>query len=299
MSTTALGVAPDEDGNGVTPLTHRRTQMYQWACTGVIGGLEVSGSSSSLKYTVSAGCAVTSRGDSDGYALAYSEGGTVTTTAGSSSNDRYDVVWIKSDDLDQGDDDNLVTLGVTQGTASSSPTIPSIPTGAQAVDTLLVPAGMTYTSAAESTGEIDYAIPYGSSLGLLAKKTQTTNAEMSSSWEGSTKASFSVPTDRWIEAVFDCRTELVDAGDWPYSDLALQGSCYLALYIDGEAVDDTNDKFYVSNQWLRQQISELVFVEKGSHTAQWKTKPQSNAYGDYYWRGIRNTYIYDRGVGND
>ena len=69
MSTVALGVSPDTNGVGVTPLVRRRIIGAQWANTGLVDGLNVTGRSD-LRYNVSAGVAVCSRGDSDGKTLA-------------------------------------------------------------------------------------------------------------------------------------------------------------------------------------------------------------------------------------
>ena len=305
MSTTALGIAPDSDGNGVTPLTHRKVQQYQWASTGVLGGLEVSGGTD-LNYTISEGVAVTTRGDSDGYALAYSEGGTVETIAGDSSNPRYDVLWISSHDISQGDDDNLVTLGVTNGSAASSPSIPTIDSDCTAIATMYVPAAMTATSSC-TAGDIDYAIPYGASLGLLGAKYQTTNAKMSKSgsnsagssswaWASSSKVTISVPTDRYIECIFDWKGEAVPTSSWSYPELALSGGMWYRLYVDGTWTDTVNGKFMVNTQVVRQQYSEIVKVSKGTHTVQFKTAAVNSKYYDTYWRGIRDTYVFDRGV---
>ena len=45
MSTTALGISPNANGIGVTPLAHRRILGAQWANTGLVDGLNVAGRS--------------------------------------------------------------------------------------------------------------------------------------------------------------------------------------------------------------------------------------------------------------
>lgn len=299
--TTALGIAPDSDGNGVTPLTHRRVQGYQWDSTGVCGGLEVSGTTS-MSYDVSAGMAVTSRGDSDGVALAYYEGGSIETEAGDSSNDRYDVVWIKSNDLAQGDETNEVELGVTQGDPASSPSIPSIPTGAVAADTLLVPAGADTTNACESTGEISYAIPYGASVGLLGSNNNDTDnyanygsiGLSTSKYVSFNAVTFSVPTDRNIEIIYDFRCKMA------VDDFNTYGSIKVYYTLDGNTTDDCDatdcDEMTINHNWLRQQLRWYQTVEKGSHTVKVYVKISSENEAKCQWMKINRLYVYDRGV---
>lgn len=113
---TALGVQPDSSGNGVTPLTHRKIIDALWTSTGIVTGLDVTGRND-LKYDVAAGVAICSRGDADGKTEAYWPGGqTTAVAAGDSTWPRIDRVWIKAHDMSQGDSDNQVVVGVTQGT---------------------------------------------------------------------------------------------------------------------------------------------------------------------------------------
>lgn len=310
--TTALGVAPDSDGSGVTPLTHRRTQMYQWENTGVVGGLEVS-PTTGLSYEVAAGMAITSRGDSDGYALAYSEGGTVETEAASSSNPRIDAIWIRSNDLSQGDETNEVELGVTQGSASSSPSVPSIPAGATLIETWRMPAGASSTEEGESVNEYDYAIPYGASMGLLASVNADATGWAGDLWDMNEDdfvtlaqtGQFYVPTDRNIEVVYDFRAKLaVDDADFK-----TYGSVFIRYTLDGVAdaadylgYDDEGNTVYdeqlLTHCWLRHQCIYNLSVEKGYHYVGIQGKANDDNDGRTNWCGMNRIYVYDRGVAN-
>jgi hypothetical protein len=162
VSTTALGVRQSDDTVpvGTTANALRHILAAQWSSTGVIDGLKVTGTSS-LAYHVAAGTAVCSKGSSDGKTLAYFEGAnTPTINSNSSGNPRIDCIYIYSNDLDQGDSDNLVHIGVVQGTPAANPSAPSIPTYGTLLAQMLLPAGSASTSSAYVSKQGSQAIPY-------------------------------------------------------------------------------------------------------------------------------------------
>ena len=107
--------------------------------------LAVSGTSG-MNYSIAAGTAVINRSTSLGPYLLTNDAATqVTTTAAPGSNSRIDVIWIRQQDAEQGDASSAAEIGVTQGTAAASPTIPTLPVGAFALATAVVPAGTTRT----------------------------------------------------------------------------------------------------------------------------------------------------------
>jgi len=102
-----------------------------------------------MAYSVIAYTCATTRGVTSGAVLGGNDGVlSVSTTAAPGSNSRYDVVyhWHREYSLD-GVDSNPV-IGVIQGTAAASPTVPSLAAfpGAIALATILVPAGVTATN---------------------------------------------------------------------------------------------------------------------------------------------------------
>lgn len=253
---TALGIAPLSDGTGCDPLTHRRIIADRWVTTGVVCGLAVTGRSD-LSYDVSAGCAVASRSDSDGCVELYYPGGTVATTANPSSSPRVDVVWVKANDAQQGDGDNSVIAGVTQGTPSASPTAPAAPAGCTVLSEHLVPAGATSTSAVTLNREGYRAIPYGASLGILMDKTYTVNDFVAVSSEVMVAAgSVNLPTAR----VVDFRMTFTMGGESQDG-----GSIYCIPRIDGQTVR----RFEVALDPVRnatsQYLSYAVEVPEGQH----------------------------------
>lgn len=265
MATTALGIMQDSSGAGVDPLTHRRIIKARWSNPGIISGLEVTGGSG-LTYNVSAGNAVLSRSSSDGYTEAYWEGGsTPAVSTGDPSNPRIDTVWLKADDVQQGDGDNRVKVGVTQGTPSSSPVAPSAPSGCTAIAEMRMPAGATSTSSAQQTSEREYAIPYGANLGLLASYRDTTNGVIDSTKQKrSTRCAVkvTVPTDRLIDLRFVA--SVASSGTYGSDQYT---NWYVSFLLDGSEIQYSGGEMLLSN--LTCETRERTFtvpVDKGTHT---------------------------------
>lgn len=88
-----------------------------------------------------------------------------------------------SSDL-QGDADNHVTLGVTQGTAAASPARPSVPTYATVLAYMRLPAGATTTAQATVEARGDVASASGGTLGLLGEAALNADRDISTggSW---------------------------------------------------------------------------------------------------------------------
>jgi hypothetical protein len=221
---TALGVAQSAAGVGMSDHDLRLTLGADWASTGVVGdGLAVTGTTS-LVYQVSAGVAICSKGASDGKTKAPFLGGTTPTVeANSAGNPRIDCIWITSHDLTQGDSDNLVTLGVTQGTAAATPTAPTIPTYATLLAQMTMPAGATTTANAVQAASIGYAIPYGASLGKLGDTTWPQSADYSSAITLPAQ-SFYLPTQRLVSVEVTVTCSSLSGSD---------GSVYVKIYLDG------------------------------------------------------------------
>lgn len=103
----------------------------------------------SMTYSVAAGHFAASRGTSLGVYLACNDAAaTVSTGAAPGSGSRYDLIWIRQPDAEQGDADSVAVIGVTQGTSSGSPTKPygSVPAGALVLAESLVASGATSTN---------------------------------------------------------------------------------------------------------------------------------------------------------
>lgn len=279
----AFGVR-QSNGVGTSDTDIRRMLKYKWANTGVVGGLAVKGTSR-LAYHVAEGMAICSKGDGDGYTEAYFPGGdTPEVKANEGGNPRIDVVWITAHDASQGDSDNLVTLGVTQGTPSASPVEPDIPTYAVRLGAFRMGAGAATTSGATATSGVDYAIMSGASLGILMDKTNSENGRTFSSsveWKNVVSGTINLPTDRLLSIGITLTTGNEDGG---YS-----GSNYCHLYIDGSLyrafeypiqAGRATSYFYVENLTLGAG-RHTVSINLVSATCRWRT------YAGGTWAGQR------------
>jgi hypothetical protein len=179
MANVAFGVRQTANGIGTTDTDIRHMLAYKWRNKGIVGGLNVSGGST-MAYNVSAGMAICSRSASDGFTEAYWSGGaTPAVKANASSNPRIDVIWITAHDMSQGDADNLVTIGVTKGTAAASPSAPTIPTYATMLACMRLPAGATTTAQATVEARADAATLSGGTLGLLGEAALNADRDIS------------------------------------------------------------------------------------------------------------------------
>lgn len=287
MSTTAFPVRQSEDGTGCTDIALRHIMGALYPYTGIVTGLAVTGGNT-LAYNIAEGVAVCSKGEADGNTLAYYEGGTVDTTANSGSNPRIDVIWITSHDLTQGDSDNLVTVGVTQGTAAASPEEPALEKGQTKLAAMLVPASATTTQGCTAYGSTPYAIPYGGSLGCLGSFSGTYSGShaMNGKWTLTSTCTITVPTKRLVEVAHKARWNC------PSKDLT---SCYIKLNIDGVDITDGNDERPIFKYWVMDLWSKNVEVEAGTHTVNIYTKGSTSST-QFWWRGVSNLDVWDRGV---
>ena len=277
--TTAYGIAPDSTGSGLDPLTHRRIIKAHWANTGVICGLDVSGGTD-LRYSVAAGAAVCSRGDADGYTEAYYNGGkTAAVKAGDPSNPRIDRIWVRANDISQGDSDNQVTVGVTQGTPSATPTAPSLPSGCVRLVDMLMPAGATSTAKATMSGSQDYALPYGVGGMQLAfqQVTQDYTVTEDRQWHEQVRVTFTTPTERTVNV----RWKAVSTVGRPASDDSTangrMGSYWVQLLVDGNPINTLSsnvdglgnqkaDEVDSNRYWTARTVDYDVTATKGKHT---------------------------------
>lgn len=297
MAVTALGIAPDSTGAGVTPLTHRQCIKARWANTGVVAGLAVSGRSD-LSYQVASGVAVCSRGDADGYTEAYWPGGSTPAVAAGGAQPRIDVVWIRANDPTQGDADNHVVVGVTQGSPSTVPAKPSIPSGCTEIAARRMPANGSSTSSSTVEGRVVYAIPFGASLGRLgyAQNTQTVQQAFDDKWYVQCATKVYLPTSRLVEVVWTGRTNTTDSSS---GGADTRSSYSLKVQVDGVDRTDGLDEIMVSYVFARNRVSYVMELPAGEHEVTVLARCNTNAAGGarpFWWRGLRDVTVWDRGV---
>lgn len=273
--TTALGIRPDAKSQGVSPQVHRHIISAQWASDGIIQGLTVTGGTG-LTYTVSAGTALIQPDGQKGEAvLAYWPGGaTPAVAAGNAGLSRYDVIWLRAHDLDKGDADNQVVLGVTQGTPAADPDVPldQVPSDVVRLAAMLVPAGMTQTKSCSTDGAERYAMPYGASKGLIARNVRNYEGPANMGDGGKDyfeqDTSFYLPTDRLVELRYTATAAACrhDNPKKPTEDATQMACWYVGFQVDGQDVSGGGGQFQVSRAWQQVHLNALVELQAGWHT---------------------------------
>lgn len=118
-------------------------------------------------YSVAACNPVINRTAAEGVYMPTLAGATLTgaVSAAPGTGFRYDLIWVKQNDTDKGDPDNLALIGVTEGAPSPSPAKPygTVPAGALVLAESLIAAGATSTSHANVT--ITQVFPYAALRG--------------------------------------------------------------------------------------------------------------------------------------
>ncbi|WP_434080366.1 hypothetical protein [Sanguibacter sp. Z1732] len=114
---------------------------------GTLRGLPITGTTG-WAYRVGAGAVALTRGSGDGSVLVGNDAPMdVPTTPAPGTGSRWDRIWVRQNDVDAGDEDNQVVVGVTQGTSGGSPTVPPLPAGATEIGRAQVTAGASDTNA--------------------------------------------------------------------------------------------------------------------------------------------------------
>nr|WP_314785111.1 hypothetical protein [Olsenella uli] len=274
----AFGIPQASDGTGTTASDMRQILGRLWESTGVVGGLAVTGTTS-LGYEVAPGVAICSRGAADGMSEAYFPGGSTPAVAANAAGvPRIDVVWLAAHDSTQGDADNLVALGVAQGTPSTSPVAPSIPTFATPLAYVTLPAGAT-TTANATVADVAYAVPYGASLGVLLDRTDTSYKGIKQSHGAYTFASGAImlSTDRTIDVDLT-----ISVWAWEPATYAWMGSGYVDWLLDGEV--QSAYRFVCTPETpVCLHFRDTRSVRAGSHTVSARLWPSGSAPASGLW----------------
>lgn len=283
MANVALGIR-NNGADGTTPLALRLALAALFPQAGILSGLGVKGSSS-LAYSVAAGVAVCTRGAGDGCTLAaVSAGPTPAVAANGTGYPRIDAVWVAAHDRDQGDADNHVALGVTQGTAAASPARPAVPTYATVLAYMRLPAGATTTAQATVEARGRDAVAAGATMGQLGYMRDTYDGKLRGSYNGTMHVDYSVtvtvPTARLVEMRW-CAT-LSGGSD---------SDCIVAMSVDGEK----KMQFFVtpptSGRWDYKECRHVVRLSPGTHTIAFSS--------GQYWGGDVYVHASDEKLGSN
>lgn len=279
----ALGVR-NSGADGTTPLALRLALAALFPQSGILSGLGVSGSSS-LAYSVAAGVAVCTRGAGDGSAIAtVAAGSTPAVAANGTGYPRIDAVWVAAHDIDQGDPDNHVALGVTQGTAAASPARPTVPTYATLLAYMRLPAGATTTAQATVEACGRDAVAAGATMGQLGYMRDTYDGKLRGNFNSTMHTDYSVtvtvPTVRLVELRW-CAT--LSGGD--------SSDCIVAMSVDGAKVM----QFFVtpptSGRWDYKECRHVVRLSPGTHTIAFSS--------GQYWGGDIMVHASDDKLGSN
>jgi hypothetical protein len=202
---TGFGVDPVTDTNGVPTSGMTSDDMQSiWGglySPGLVSGGAVTLSPSGLTYTVSAGVAAVPI-SSGKVVLAPIPAGIVTVSSPGTS--RTDLIYAQQH-FPSLDGDAQMTLGA--GT--------TLPPRAVLLDSYTLGANALNTASGIRTGDINYSIPYGGSLGVLAENISTYNgtiAEINTSIYY-LNGSFTLPTDRRLRFQFTVSCSSADGDD--------------------------------------------------------------------------------------
>lgn len=150
-------------GVGTTTLEHRLQLAGQYAenapgvpRSGVLSqaAAQLVTAKATMAYDIGPAQLVISRTAGEGvYTPTLTGTTTVATTAAPASNSRWDLIWVKQNDVAKGDADNLAVTGVVQGASGATPTKPyaSVPAGAYVLAEAQIFAGTTGTSGGTNT----------------------------------------------------------------------------------------------------------------------------------------------------
>ena len=184
------------------------------------------------------------------------------------------MIWLRAHDLDKGDADNQVVLGVTQGTPAADPDVPldQVPSDVVRLAAMLVPAGMTQTKSCSTDGAERYAMPYGASKGLIARNVRNYEGPANMGDGGKDyfeqDTSFYLPTDRLVELRYTATAAACrhDNPKKPTEDATQMACWYVGFQVDGQDVSGGGGQFQVSRAWQQVHLNALVELQAGWHT---------------------------------
>lgn len=243
---------------------------------GVISGAVVTTSASGMTYAVSSGV-VAIRTATDEVVLAPVPAVSISTPAAPASGSRIDIVWVrqKFPTIDSSSD-----VVVERGTA--------LPARAVEIGRFQVAAGATNTNAAVKTGNVDYSIPYGSSMGVLHywqdKQTKNLTTQYMPVRDG--HGTFYLPTDRMISVKYTNVLSAVGASGFDNSKYCEYG--FLPNIDGGDMLIWTTNGLHQSNQDVFFQAE--FPLAAGTHTISIGTARVSGPGTGKQWYGLWNGY---------
>ena len=138
-----------------------------------------------------------------------------------------------------------MVIGVTQGNASPTPSVPGVPAGATRIGIRLMPAHATSTSGSTMYRSATYAVPSGASLGRLAIARSTADYPIPEDKDSAGKMvyhqllriDFAVPTKRLVTVEWKA-SATVPSGSGDDANKPM-GSYFMQIRLDAKVINDT------------------------------------------------------------
>lgn len=301
----AFGIAQNSEGKGLLARDLRKIIEGSYTSPGIIKGGEVTGNQN-LTYHVGETVGLVSRGSADGMSLFYLSPTDTPSVSAGTTLPRIDTIWVKALDPELDNDQYGVQVGVTSGTPSQNPLPAKLDPSATRLMDMLVQANTTnLATGAIQNGSYDFAVPYGSSLGMLAETVDTRDNVNGDGtirrWYWELDTTFYVPTDRYVELIYD-------------GDVAYYGANYTdSMSWASEFELDRQRVLYSAREtivafgiWTHARNNKIVRVSKGTHRVRIKNgvaNKAGNGYPHFHYGeqdGLsypgRTLQVWDRGV---
>lgn len=264
----AFGIAQNSEGKGLLARDLRKIIEGTYSSPGIIQGGDVFGNQN-LTYHIGETVGLVSRGAADGMSLFYLSATDTPAVSPGTTLPRIDTIWAKALDPEMDNDQYGVQVGATSGTPSQKPLPPKLdPSATRIIDMWVKPNATNLATGASVYGSYDFAIPYGATLGRLGineNKQSVTGDPTIRQWYTELDVSFYVPTDRFVELVYNADVAYLEAS---YTDALTWASEFV---IDGKRVPNSARETIVAFQiWAHATNDKVVWVSKGQHLAQIK-----------------------------
>lgn len=251
--TSGFGVDKGADGSGTSSSDIRKIQGGLYS-PGIISGCTITTSPSTMTYTVSPGVVAikTAAGE---IVLAPVPQTSVTSANGPANTTRNDIVYVQQRYPSiEGDANVVVGIGT------------SLPERAVKLRTYRVSAAQTNSNASVATDGIEYAIPYGTSLGKLHDWQNTYDGLISIPLLREGHGSFTLPTDRRVR--FSISVCLSAAGAYGFDNSKYCEWFFLPNVqgptINGDLVIWTTDGLHQA--WATYNFEHYVDLPAGQYT---------------------------------
>lgn len=249
MTTAGFGVDRTSSSSGTNSSDIRKIQGGLYS-PGIISGCTVTTSPGSMSYTINAG--VVAIAPTSGEIILAPVETTVISSGTASS--RTDIIYVRQNyptDPAPNNNSNIV-VGVAT----------SLPTRALEIARFNISSGQTNTNQAVRTGNINYSIPYGGSLGILHYWQNTYNGQLSIPLLREGHGTFDLPTDRRVRIIMRAVLSAANAGGFDNSKYCEYG--WIFNVNGGDMVLHTTPGLHQA--WATYQFESLFNLPAGRNT---------------------------------